>query len=150
LFAWVAFSLAVGGLFLTMGKALIHLVDDDPTVRGTLARLLVSGGYQVKEYESGLDLLEAANSLNGGYVLLDINMPGADGFAVKKALSDRAIDVPVIMMTGSGDLTILAFRAGVADFMQKPFGRGELLAVLDQISKDRQPARSNKLQEAAF
>jgi two-component system response regulator FixJ len=116
-----------------VGKALIHLVDDDAMVRGTLARLLVSGGYTVREYGSGEELLEAAEALDG-YVLLDINMPEPDGFAVKKALADRSIDVPVIMMTGSGDLAVLALKAGVAEFMQKPFGRGELLSVLDQLS----------------
>jgi two-component system response regulator FixJ len=120
-----------------MGKALVHLVDDDAAVRGTLARLLLSGGYTVREYASGAELLEAADALPGGYVLLDINMPEPDGFAVKRALADRAIDVPVIMMTGSGNLTVLALKADVADFMQKPFGRGELLSVLDQIGAGR-------------
>ena len=117
-----------------MDKALVHLVDDDAAVRGMLARLLVSGGYAVHQYASGAELLEAADTLDGGYVLLDVNMPEPDGFAVTRALADRSIDVPVIMMTGSGDLTILAMRAGVAQFMQKPFGRGELLEVLDELS----------------
>ena len=117
-----------------MDSPLVHLVDDDAVVRGTLARLLVSGGYAVKEYASGAELLEAADGLAGGYVLLDVNMPEPDGFAVAKMLADKSIDVPVIMMTGSGDLTVLALRAGVAQFMQKPFGRCELLSVLDQLS----------------
>jgi two-component system response regulator FixJ len=118
-----------------VGKALVHLVDDDPAVRGTLARLLVSGGYAVREYASGRALLETIEPLDDGYVLLDINMPEPDGFAVHKRLAERGVDLPVIMMTGSGDLTILALKAGVADFMQKPFGRGELLSVLDQVSR---------------
>lgn len=118
-----------------MGKALVHLVDDDAAVRGTIARLLVSGGYRVREYASGRELLDALDRLDGdGCILLDINMPDTDGFAVQRALADKRIELPVIMMTGSGDLTILAFRAGVAEFMQKPFGRGELLSIIDQIS----------------
>jgi two-component system response regulator FixJ len=116
-----------------VSKTLVHIVDDDAAVRGMLARLLVSGGYAVREYASGAALLKAADGIDGGFVLLDIDMPEPDGFAVKKALSDRSIDAPVIMMTGGGDLTILAMRAGVAEFMQKPFGRGELLAVLDGL-----------------
>ena len=76
-----------------------------------------------------------AGSLDGGCILLDINMPEPDGFAVHKALAERSIDLPVIMMTGSGDLTVLAFKAGVADFLQKPFGRGELLEVLAQLAE---------------
>jgi len=113
---------------------LIHLVDDDAAVRGTLARLLASGGYAVREYASGAELLAAADDLDGGMVLLDVDMPEPDGFAVTRKLAERAIDVPVVMMTGGGDLTLLALRAGVAQFMQKPFGRNELLSVLDALS----------------
>jgi two-component system response regulator FixJ len=114
---------------------LIHLVDDDAAVRGTLARLLASGGYEVCEYASGAELLAVADHLDGGMVLLDVDMPEPDGFAVTRMLAERAIDVPVVMMTGGGDLTLLAFRAGVARFMQKPFGRSELLSVLDTLSE---------------
>jgi two-component system response regulator FixJ len=60
-------------------------------------------------------------------------MPEQDGFAVKKALAERGIDLPVVMMTGSGDLTLLAWKAGVAAFIPKPFGRRELISVLDEI-----------------
>lgn len=116
-----------------MEQAVIHLVDDDAGVRGTLARLLVSGGYSVKAYASGEELLDAADALEGGCIILDVDMPGTDGFAVHRALLDRSIDIPVMLMTGSGDLTLLALRAGVAYFLQKPFGRSELLAVLDQL-----------------
>lgn len=121
-----------------MDKALIHLVDDDDAVRGTIARLLVSGGYRVREYASGRELIDAAATLDEhDCILLDINMPGTDGFAVQRALADKGVRLPVIMMTGSGDLTILAFKAGVVQFMQKPFGRGELLSVLDQVSSQQ-------------
>ena len=122
---------------------LVHLVEDDAAVRGTLTRLLVSGGYRVKEYCSGAELLKVAKVLSDGCILLDINMPEPDGFAVQKALCDQAISLPVIMMTGSGDLTVLALKAGVADFMQKPFGRGELLSVLDQISRSVAAAKAD-------
>ncbi len=118
-----------------MTGTLVHLVDDDAGVRATLARLLISGGYAVHQYESGQDLLDAGESLRGACILLDINMPQPDGFAVHKALSERSIDIPVIMMTGSGDLTVLALKAGAADFLQKPFGRGELLSVIAQLAK---------------
>ncbi|MDV3257866.1 MAG: response regulator [Sphingomonas sp.] len=117
-----------------MSRDLVHLVDDDDSVRSTLARLLRSGGYEVIQYSSGDELLASAETLKSGVVLLDINMPGKDGFAVHRALADRSIDLPVVMMTGAGDLTILALKAGASELMQKPFGRGELLAVLDQIS----------------
>jgi two-component system response regulator FixJ len=116
-----------------MYKSLIHLVDDDERVRDTLGRLLVSGGYRIRKYASGAELIEAADKLDEGCILLDINMPEQDGFAVKKALAERGIDLPVVMMTGSGDLTLLAWKAGVAAFIPKPFGRRELISVLDEI-----------------
>lgn len=115
---------------------LIHLVDDDPVVRATLARLLVSGGYRVREYASGAKLIEAAATLKDGCILLDINMPEPDGFAVTKALAERGIRLPVVMMTGSGDLTLLAWKAGVSGFIPKPFGRSEILSVLDQVAAE--------------
>ena len=77
-----------------MQKTVVHLVDDDAAVRGTLARLLASGGYRVVEYASGRALLDAAQGIDSGYILLDINMPEPDGFAVQKALGERAIEVP--------------------------------------------------------
>lgn len=119
-----------------MDKGLIHLVDDDPAVRGTLARLLISGGYRVREYASGAELIAAADQLQDGCILLDVNMPEPDGFAVAKALIDRAVDLPIVMMTGSGDLTLLAWKAGVSGFIPKPFGRSEILSVLDQVAAE--------------
>lgn len=116
-----------------MGK-LIHLVDDDDGVRSTLTRLLISGGYRVLQYASGAELVEAAEKLVEGCILLDINMPEPDGFAVKKALTERGVDLPVVMMTGAGDLTLLAWKAGVAAFIPKPFGRSEIISVLDEIT----------------
>jgi two-component system response regulator FixJ len=116
-----------------MGKALVHLVEDDSVVRTMLTRLLQSGGYCVEQYSSGTEFLAVADGLTDGCILLDINMPEPDGFAVNRALADKGISLPVIMMTGSGDLTVLAMRAGAADFMQKPFDRRELLSVLQEV-----------------
>jgi two-component system response regulator FixJ len=114
-------------------KSLVHLVEDDAALRATLARLLESGGYAVRQYCSGSELLGTADFLDEGCILLDINMPEPDGFAVQRILHDRGVKAPVILMTGSGDLGVLALKAGAADFMQKPFGRGELLSVLDEL-----------------
>lgn len=114
-----------------MGK--VHLVEDDPVVRAMLTRLLKSGGYDVRQYSSGAEFLQISDTLSEGCILLDINMPEPDGFAVKRSLSEKGNRLPVIMMTGSGDLMVLAMRAGAFEFMQKPFGRGELLSVLAQV-----------------
>ena len=117
-----------------MSAGPVHLVDDDADVRKTLARLLRSDGYAVREYGSGEELLASAGALCSGCILLDVRMPGQDGFAVCRTLADKSVTLPIVMMTGSGDLTVLALKAGAADFVQKPFGRGELLSVLEQLS----------------
>lgn len=121
-------------------KTIVHLVEDDPALRATLTRLIESGGYAVKQYCSGAELLRSAASIEGGCVLLDINMPEPDGFAVQRALVEKGIGTPVILMTGSGDLALLALKAGAADFMQKPFDRDELLSVLGEITLLAEPA----------
>ena len=64
-------------------------------------------------------------------------MPEPDGFAVVKALTERSIGLPVVMMTGSGDLTLLAWKAGVSAYIPKPFGRSEILSVLDQVTSEQ-------------
>ena len=105
-----------------------------------LVRLLQSGGYEVRQYCSGAELLDNVGPGDEGCILLDINMPEPDGFAVQHALVERGIALPVVLMTGAGDLSVLALKAGAADFMQKPFGRGELLSVLDEICSKTEDA----------
>ena len=70
-----------------MSSGPVHLVDDDPAVRTTVARLLRSGGYDVRGYQSGEELLASADSLRSGCILIDISMPGKEGFAVHRALA---------------------------------------------------------------
>ncbi len=125
-------------------SSIVHLVDDDSGVRETLARLLESGGYAVHEYASGLELLALPDeAIDGFCILLDVDMPGGDGFAVPEALKNRSVEVPVVIMTGAGDLTIAALKAGASEFMQKPFGRSELLTVLDQLPAKRIAAEAS-------
>lgn len=116
-----------------MKKSLVHLVEDDEALRAMVVRLLQSGGYAVRQYRSGKDLLDNIGPSDTGCILLDINMPEPDGFAVQRALLEREIGIPVVLMTGAGDLSLLALKAGATEFMQKPFDRGELLSVLDAI-----------------
>lgn len=116
-----------------MSKLLVHLVDDDDAVRTSIARLLSASNLGVREYSSGEALLEASGELDDGCILLDVNMPGTDGLGVLKALRDRSIDNPVILMTGAGDVAISPLMDDVAAILQKPFRREELLALLDKF-----------------
>lgn len=113
---------------------LVHVVDDDEAIRRSVAFALKTSGFQVRLYESGSDLLKSAAKLEDGCILLDIRMPGMDGLEVQEALKDRGVALPVIIMTGHGDvsLAVRAMKAGALDFIEKPFQKAVLLAAIEQ------------------
>lgn len=113
---------------------LVHVVDDDDAIRRSVAFALKTSGFQVRLYESGSDLLKSAAKLEDGCILLDIRMPGMDGLEVQEALKDRGVALPVIIMTGHGDvsLAVRAMKAGALDFIEKPFQKAVLLAAIEQ------------------
>lgn len=113
-------------------ERVVHLLDDDPAVRRSVGFMLKTSGHQVESYESGAELLRG--HLQEGCILLDIRMPGMDGLEVQQALQDKGISLPVIIMTGHGDvaLAVRAMKAGAVDFIEKPFERDTLLASLEE------------------
>jgi two-component system response regulator FixJ len=113
---------------------IVHLVDDDASVRRSVAFMLKTSGHQVQTYESGVELLKSSSQLEQGCILLDIRMPGVDGLEVQKALQEKGVGLPVIIMTGHGDveLAVKAMKAGAVDFIEKPFEKTALLSSLDQ------------------
>ena len=97
--------------------------------------MLKTSGFQVRIYESGIELLKAAPDLEPGCILLDIRMPGMDGLEAQAALQRaRASTLPVIIMTGHGDVTLAvqAMKAGAVDFIEKPFEKAVLLGAIEQ------------------
>jgi two-component system response regulator FixJ len=113
---------------------LVHLVDDDGAIRRSASFMLKISGYQVETYESGVDLLKDAGHLGQGCILLDIRMPAMDGLEVQQALHERGVGLPVIIMTGHGDvgLAVKAMKAGAVDFIEKPFDKETLIASLEE------------------
>jgi two-component system response regulator FixJ len=118
---------------MTSGK-LVHLVDDDASVRRSVAFMLKTSGHRVETYASGDDLLKVAKHLSDGCILLDIRMPGMDGLEVQDALRERGVSLPVVIMTGHGDisLAVRAMKAGAVDFVEKPFDSNVLLSALGE------------------
>jgi len=112
---------------------LVHLVDDDEAIRRSVGVMLKTSGFHVRAYESGVELLKSASSLEPGCILLDIRMPGMDGLEVQSALRDKGISLPVIIMTGHGDvsLAVQAMKAGAIDFIEKPFEKAVLLSAIE-------------------
>ena len=112
---------------------MVHLVDDDEAIRRSVGFMLKTSGFQVRVYESGIELLKSASSLEPGCVLLDIRMPGMDGLEVLAALRAKGVSLPVIIMTGHGDvsLAVQAMKAGALDFIEKPFEKAVLVSAID-------------------
>jgi two-component system response regulator FixJ len=112
--------------------ALVHVVDDDASVRDSLALLLESAGFTVRTYDSAAAFLRAASDLTAGCVLTDVQMPELNGLELQRRMSELDIRLPVIVMTGHGDVPIAveALKAGAVDFLEKPFEEQHLLAAV--------------------
>ncbi|UAK23088.1 response regulator transcription factor [Sphingomonas nostoxanthinifaciens] len=113
-------------------KPLVHLIDDEESVRRSTSFNLRVSGYEVKTYVSGIEFLKVAQSVMPGCVLLDIRMPDMDGLEVQEQLRARGIAMPVVVLTGHGDvpLAVRAMKAGAVDFLEKPFEKAVLVAAI--------------------
>lgn len=116
-----------------MRKRSVYIVDDEEAIRRSLKVMLAVDGHSVSVFESGAALLNVAHALVPGAVLLDVRMPGMDGVEVQRRLSSGGTDLPVVMMTGHGDLALAvsALRQGAVGFLEKPFSKPALTQALD-------------------
>jgi len=114
-------------------ERIVHVVDDDPAFRRSVEALLESAGFATRAYDSALTLLDAASQLSGGCMLLDIQMPGMNGLEAQARLNELGIRLPVVVMTGQGDLAtaVRAMKAGAVDFIEKPFDDDLLLMTIE-------------------
>jgi two-component system response regulator FixJ len=117
-----------------MAERHVYVVDDDEAIRRSLNFMLRTSGHKAELFTCGEDFLKAGPKLAPGCVLLDIRMDGMDGLQVQQAMAERGIGLPVIVMTGHGDiaLAVRAMKAGAVDFLEKPFEKAVVLAALDQ------------------
>jgi two-component system, LuxR family, response regulator FixJ len=115
-----------------MTELTIFIIDDDDAVRDSLTTLLESAGYNALPYSSGSDLLAAVSPGWKGCVIADVRMPGMDGLELQQRLSASGVSLPVIFMTGHGDVPIAvrAMKAGALDFIEKPFADDTILAAI--------------------
>lgn len=112
----------------------VYLVDDELAVRRSVGFMLKTAGLAVETYASGEEFLKAAGDLGPGCLLVDLRLDGMDGLAVQQVLKDRGILLPVVMISGHGDigLAVRAMKAGAIDFIEKPFEKAMLLAAIHQ------------------
>ena len=133
-----------------MSGDLIFVVDDDDAVRASLNALLETAGYRTTEFESGIDFLDFPDTGLGACLLLDIKMPGLDGLEVQRRLNERGVTLPVVIITGHGDIAmaVQAMRAGAADFLEKPVSRGRLLESIARAIDTARDARQDQRQRS--
>jgi len=104
------------------GRPIVYVVDDDDDVLASLAAALDGAGYDCRTYTSGYDFLAAAPKATESCAVVDVRMPKIDGLAIMEELFRRGIRMPVILMTGFGEvpLAVRAMKAGAVDFIEKP------------------------------
>lgn len=115
-------------------KPLIHVVDDDDSLRSALLLLLSAGGFEARGYGSAGDFLLNPLPDRPGCVLLDLRLPGPSGLDLQEALRDKGIRLPVIFLTGHADVptSVRAMKTGAVDFLAKPVERETLFEALQR------------------
>jgi len=115
--------------------SIVFIVDDDEAVRDSLVTLLDSRGYRTQSFPSAetfMDFLQAPPA--AGCLLLDVNLPGANGLSLLRRMSEKFQDMPVLMITGMGQVAVAveAMKAGALDFLEKPLDPDRLFALVDR------------------
>lgn len=119
---------------MTPPTPVVFIVDDDDAVRTALRLLMRSAGLQARGFASADEFLAGYDTQQPGCLVLDVRMPGMSGLELQQELNKRGATIPVIFITGHGDvpMAVEAMQHGAADFLQKPFGDQDLL---DRVRK---------------
>jgi len=130
---------------------MIHVVDDDPSIRIALDGLFRSVGYTVRTFASAAEFTASGCANSAGCVILDVRLPGVSGLDFQVQLAESGVQMPVILMTGHGDIpmSVRGMKAGAVDFLPKPFREQDMLdAVTTALARDaRQRAERQGSQE---
>ncbi|MDI1266613.1 MAG: response regulator FixJ [bacterium] len=116
-----------------MSPGKVYVIDDDPAMRDSLEFLLGAAGFEVQLFSSALSFLDEAAKLEAGCVVTDVRMPGIDGMELLRQLKTADRKLPVIVMTGHGDvpLAVEAMKLGALDFLEKPFEDDRLIRMIE-------------------
>ena len=117
-----------------MAGSIVHVVDDDNDARKGTARLLEAAGFEARTYATAGQFLAAIDPECHGCVILDVQLPDENGLALQVALAGRAVSVPIIFVTGHGEIpdTVRAIQRGAVDFLTKPVDGKVLLAAVER------------------
>ena len=129
------------------GKSIIFVVDDDPLVRDSVSSLLRSVGLQTRVFASTSEFLQEKRPPLPSCLVLDVRLPGVSGLDFQAELSSHNIHIPIIFMTGHGDIpmSVRAMKAGAVEFLTKPFREQDMLdAVKLALERDQGRIESEK------
>ena len=133
---------------MSVEQPVIFVIDDDASAREGIEDLLQSVGLRVMTFKSPQEFLEGARPDAPGCIVLDVRLPGTSGLEFQKVLTDAGIHLPVIFITGHGDIpmSVMAMKSGAIEFLTKPFREQSLLDAINAgIEKDRQRRDGLKL-----
>ncbi len=139
-----------------MADPTVFVVDDDPSVRHSLSRLIRQAGLDVKTFASADEFLSMYRSDGPACLVLDVRMPGMDGFELRTKMLESNTHIPTIIITGHADvpMAVRAMRSGVVDFVEKPFRGPQLLErihqAIDLDRRQRKHAEDNSEQASRF
>jgi FixJ family two-component response regulator len=116
-----------------LSAPLIHVIDDDESIRTSVARLLSIEGYEVRTHDSAGSYLLAPPEPNAGCIVLDLTMPGPSGLDLQESLRRFPLSLPIVFLTGTADVpaTVRAMKAGAVDFLTKPVMADALLSAIE-------------------
>src|ERR1700674_2712011 len=137
----------ISGVHMTEALPIVFVVDDDPSVRRAIKRLIESVGLQVELFGSAQEFLRAERPNAPSCLVLDIRLPGISGLDFQRELADANIHIPIVFITAHGDIpmTVRAMKAGAVEFLTKPFRDQDLLDAIHFALERDHPRR---LQEA--
>jgi FixJ family two-component response regulator len=133
-------------------EPIVFVVDDDPSVRGALSRLIRAVGLRVETFASAQDFLKHQRPEAAACLVLDVRMPGLTGLDLQRELAKAGQEIPIIFITAHGDIpmTVRAMKAGAVEFLPKPFRDEDLLGAIRQALERDQVARQQRAELAAI
>lgn len=130
----------------------VYIVDDDSAIRDALSFLMKSIGFESKAYASAETFLNQANFDRPGCLVVDVRMHGMSGLELQQVLNERGIALPVIIITGHGDvpMAVQAMKAGAVDFLEKPYDNEVLITRIRQSLEDatKEQNKESRIAEA--
>jgi FixJ family two-component response regulator len=132
--------------------ATVFVVDDDDRVRASIQGLLKLAGLRSEAFETAEEFLERKPHDGPSCLILDVSLPGVNGIAFQQQLKKAGIHIPIIFVTGHGDIpmTVKAMKSGAVEFLTKPFGNQQLLGAVQQALTNDSAARKERSEVAAL